>query len=86
MKYRQNIDATQWFPGSNIPEIASDMKMGDDGTFIVDSFGSIKTGQGIIKVNPGDWIVRSAQGIQIVTPENFAKAFEKAEDPKEKTP
>lgn len=89
MKFRKIphiVDATQWFPGMNVPGVVSEMKMIDSGVFIMNSFGSIKTLEGVMTVSPGDWIVRGHLGdVWPVKPDIFAQTYEKAEQaaPKE---
>ena len=66
------IEAEQWFPDSNIPEVGpSDSK---------DDHGWINTLEGGHIVSPGDWIITGIAGEKYpCKPDIFAETYDKVE-------
>lgn len=84
MKFRKIphiVDAVQWFPGKNVEGVFSEMSISSAGVFIMNSFGSIKTLEGIMTVSPGDWVVTGVKGEKWpVKPDIFSLTYEKVNE------
>lgn len=86
MKVRKRplvVDAFKWLPGSGYPDEFSSLHylawtVGDiESPFC---YLAIKTPQGVLRVKPGDWIVRGSHGeIYICKPDAFNRTYELAE-------
>ncbi len=83
MKYRKKpvvIDAVQWFKAGDHPDVTS--PKAPSGTIIPTAVGFIKTLEGWMSVNPGDWIITGVKGEHYpCKPDIFAATYEVVDHP-----
>lgn len=74
-KFRKKeiVEAVQWFPGKKIDGVREDSA--DPIVRTLDG-DIIKTPEGYIKINSGDWIVDTSDGKQICRADQFGKMYE----------
>jgi hypothetical protein len=85
MKFRKKpiiIEAEQWFPGVDIPEVNYPVcAVGYPGISVFDSVATINTLEGTMFVSPGDWIIKGVNGeFYPCKPDIFEKTYEKVDD------
>ncbi len=69
------VEAEQWFKGLHIDGVVQ-----PDANSLMQFEPHVVTQFGLIKVNPGDWIVKSEKGIFVYKPEVFQTSYEPVDD------